>query len=248
MTRYSRLLTWGIALTLVARPLVAQDARLVDRFPAPVLSRLTAVIDSTAHEGLPTEPLILRALEGSAKGATPDLIVAALTRLHAALRTARTTIGERAGVTELTTAASALEAGVPTARLMQLHQLRAGQPLTAPLAAYLDLIARGAAPIAPGTASPTSQSIAPPTPPTASSPPPTSITTRPRAPAATRPSRPNSATPGRCRPAAAPVGSINSPVAPSPPSAVRCASVSAPSICGTTAPPPPTPALAPPAP
>ncbi len=134
------------ALCLTVRPLAAQDPRIAERFPGAVVTRLNAVIDSTAREGLPTEPLILRALEGNAKGATPDRIVVALTRLHAALRTARTTIGARAGVTELTTAASALEAGVPTARLVELHKLRAGQTLTAPLGAYLDLVARGAEP------------------------------------------------------------------------------------------------------
>ena len=125
-------------------PLLAQDPRLTQRFPAPVAVRLAASIDSAGQEGLPTEPLVLRALEGQAKGASPDQIAAAVSRLRLALRTARTTLGPAAQVSELATAAAALQAGVPQPRLAELHQLRGGMPVTAPLGAYLDLIARGA--------------------------------------------------------------------------------------------------------
>jgi hypothetical protein len=127
-----------------ALPLLAQDPRLTSRFAAPVAVRLAATIDSAEREGLPTEPMMLRALEGQAKGATPDQIVAALARLGGALRTARTTLGPEAPAPELTTAAAALQAGVPQLRLAELRQLRGGMPVTAPLGAYLDLIARGA--------------------------------------------------------------------------------------------------------
>jgi hypothetical protein len=139
-------MTGRLLLLLVADalPLLAQDPRLTQRFAAPIASRLAVTIDSADHEGLPTEPLVLRALEGQAKGATPDEIVAALTRLHGALRTARVTLGPAAPASELTTAAAALQAGVPEIRLAELHQLRGGMPVTAPLGAYLDLIARGA--------------------------------------------------------------------------------------------------------
>jgi hypothetical protein len=125
-------------------PLAAQDPRLAQRFSEPVAARLAASIDSAAHDGLPTEPLVLRALEGQAKGASEDQIVAALSRLRGALRTARETLGPGAPSAELTTAAAALQAGVPEPRLAELHQLRGSMPVTAPLGAYLDLIARGA--------------------------------------------------------------------------------------------------------
>jgi hypothetical protein len=137
-----------IAIALLALPasVLAQDGRVVKRFPAPVASRVNAVIDSADREGLPTEPLVLRALEGNAKGIAADRIVDALGRLRTALRTARTTLGGNAGTVELTTAAAALQAGVPEPRLAELHRLRGTQPITAPLGAYLDLVARGAEP------------------------------------------------------------------------------------------------------
>ena len=124
----------------------AQDGRIIARFPTPVASRVLAIVDSAQRDGLPTEPIVLRALEGSAKGIPPERIIDALGRLRNALRTARGTLGTSASSTELATAAAALQAGVPEPRLAELHRLRGTQPITAPLGAYLDLVARGAEP------------------------------------------------------------------------------------------------------
>lgn len=143
MSRFWRL---GRVLPLVvlALPLKAQDTRLIDRFPPVVARRFLTVIDSAGREGLPIEPLVLRALEGGAKRATPDQIDGALRRLRDALLSAKLVLGPAANPAELTTAAAALQAGVAPGRLAELHQLRSGMPVTAPLGAYLDLIARGA--------------------------------------------------------------------------------------------------------
>jgi len=134
----------ALLLLFTGIPLAAQDSRLVERFPPAVVSQLSANIERAGHEGLPTEPLVLRALEGQAKGASVEQIVAALTRLRDALQTSRSTLGAGASANELTIAAAALQAGVPQSRLAELHRLRSGMTVTAPLEAYLDLIARGA--------------------------------------------------------------------------------------------------------
>jgi hypothetical protein len=131
------------ALMAAASPARAQDPRIGARFSASDAARLTALIDSAGRENLPTDPLVLRALEGQAKNVPLDRIVDALDRLRDALHTAQTTLGPSASVPELTTAAAALQAGVPSTRLAELRQLRGGQPLTAPLGAYLDLVASG---------------------------------------------------------------------------------------------------------
>ncbi len=134
-------------LTLAAAaPVAAQDPRLTERFPAAVAARLNLTVDSAAREGLPTDPLVLRALEGKAKGASTEQIIDALNRLHVALRTARVTLGTTAAPAEITTAAAALQAGMPAGRLQELHKLRGNLTLAAPLNAYLDLVARGAVP------------------------------------------------------------------------------------------------------
>jgi hypothetical protein len=138
----------GLLLLLLVKvsALPAQDPRLVARFPAAVAERLELIVDSARREGLPTDPLVLRALEGQAKGASTDQIVAVLGRLHLALASSRATLGRDAPAADVTTGADALQAGVPVARLQELHQLRGDLPLTVPLSAYLDLVARGASP------------------------------------------------------------------------------------------------------
>jgi len=127
-------------------PASAQDPRLAARFPNTVAVRLTSIVDSAGHDGLPTEPLVLRALEGQAKSASTDQIVAAMNRLRGALQVSRRTLGADAPGVELTTAAAALQAGVAESKLAELHQLRGGMSVTVPLSAYLDLTSRGAPP------------------------------------------------------------------------------------------------------
>jgi hypothetical protein len=134
---------FALLLLTAAAPLIAQDSRLADRFPPALAARLSAAVDSASRDDLPAEPLVLRALEGQAKGATADQIVAAVIRLREVLRTARTTLGTAAASTEMTTAAAALQAGMPQFQLAELHKLRGALPVTAPLNAYLDLTAHG---------------------------------------------------------------------------------------------------------
>src|SRR3989442_14273703 len=58
----------------------AQDPRY-ERLDPDTRARVSAEIDSARTGGLPTEPLIQRALEGVLKGAGSDRIVAAVRRL-----------------------------------------------------------------------------------------------------------------------------------------------------------------------
>ena len=120
------------------------DQRLVNRFPASVAVRLDALVDSAASLGLPTEPLVLRALEGGAKGVPADRIQTSLSRLLGSLGRARDALGANTSASDLTTAASALQTGLEPTRLVELRSLRGDRSLTVPLGAYLDLVARGA--------------------------------------------------------------------------------------------------------
>jgi hypothetical protein len=120
------------------------DRRLVSRFPASVATRIGTLVDSASAEGLPTEPLILRALEGGAKRVPADRIYTAVSRLRDAIGRARRTLGAEATAGDLTTAAAALQVGVAPTKLLELKGLRRGSSLTVPLGAYLDLVARGA--------------------------------------------------------------------------------------------------------
>lgn len=134
---------WLLLFLVLPTGLAAQDPRLAARFSHETLLRLSAVIDSAVAEGLPAEPLVLRALEGSIKGAGDERILQVVGRLRQALYTALVTLGPDVDAGDLSVAAAALQAGVPEARVADLQRWRKGKTLTAPLGAYLDMVARG---------------------------------------------------------------------------------------------------------
>ncbi len=121
----------------------AQEARLETRLADPARTQVNRMLDSARAADLPTEPLVDRALEGAAKGAPPELIVAAVGRLWDELRTARDALGTRASVGELTAGASALRAGASDTDLRELRARRGTQPLTVAAAVLADLVAAG---------------------------------------------------------------------------------------------------------
>src|SRR6266516_1976943 len=83
-----------LALLLVAAqvgapaPALIQDPRL-DRLDPDTRVQVSTVLDSARRVGLPTEPLIQRALEGATKAAPGSRIVAAVRRLSADLSARR---------------------------------------------------------------------------------------------------------------------------------------------------------------
>lgn len=143
-TRFSVVLLCLSTLGAVAPPVAsAQEPRLVGRLPDAVRVQVDSVLDSAGAVGLPAEPLVDRALEGAAKGASGDLIVSAVRRLWDELRIAREAFGDKASPGELIAGASALRAGARQADLAQLRTLRPGQQLTVAAAVLADLVAVG---------------------------------------------------------------------------------------------------------
>src|SRR5437870_2517243 len=102
----------------------------------------TAAIDPARAAGLPTEPLVQRALEGATKGAPGPLIVSAVQRLAADLGRAREALGPGTTPPELEAGAAALRAGAGPAVLTQLRRARR-QTIAVPLAVLTDLVASG---------------------------------------------------------------------------------------------------------
>jgi hypothetical protein len=128
------------ALLLVSRA-AAQDPRL-ERLDPDTRSLVVALLDSARGVGLPTEPLVQRALEGMTKGAPGARIVTAVRRLATDLGSARAALGPGAATPELEAGVAALRAGASPAVLAQLRNVRQ-PPLTMALAVLADLVASG---------------------------------------------------------------------------------------------------------
>jgi hypothetical protein len=142
-----RVMALGIMMVIGADATAhAQEARLVGRVPDATRLQLDATLSAARNAGLPTEPLVDRALEGAAKGARAELIVAAVNRLLNELREARQAFGPHASAAELTAAASALRAGANRSDLARLRQLRPEHALTVPAGVLADLVAAGVPP------------------------------------------------------------------------------------------------------
>ncbi|MBA3344435.1 MAG: hypothetical protein H0T44_03900 [Gemmatimonadales bacterium] len=132
-----------IVLLAVPALLRAQDRRLTDRLDPATAAGVHRLIDSAKTAGLPTEPLVQKALEGSTLGADSERIQMAVASLLGQLGRAREALGGDANEAELTTAAGALRAGLPPEALRRLQSLRSGRPLVVPIAVLTDLVAEG---------------------------------------------------------------------------------------------------------
>jgi hypothetical protein len=132
-----------LGFSVLATHAMAQEARLIGRVPDAPRAQLDATFAGARADGLPTEPLVDRALEGVAKGARPELIITAVNRLLEELRLTRQAFGQSASAAELTAGASALRAGATRADLARLRSLRPDVPLTIPAGVLADLVAAG---------------------------------------------------------------------------------------------------------
>lgn len=105
-------------LLLLLLPQQTDGGRLAGHVPPGALPGVHAIIVRATRDSLPTEPLVEKALEGAAKGASAELIVTAVgveeTRLRAArdlLR--RAGVGGPYGARELEAVSLALARGLP---------------------------------------------------------------------------------------------------------------------------------------
>jgi hypothetical protein len=132
-----------LPLVLASSLVWGQDERLEKRLGPEVRAEVQRLVDSALAVGLPTEPLIDKALEGAAKRASGEQIAAAVRSLSARLGTTRNALGTTSSEAELVAGAQALRAGVPPEALSELRSSRSNQPLLTPLSVLSNLISRG---------------------------------------------------------------------------------------------------------
>ena len=142
-----RLLAWAIVSLLLAPGRASGDeseeARLRARLKPEVATPVIEVVRSAAAQGLPTAPLVARALEGASRQADDAAILDAVRRYVAGLTAARRAMGPTARAAELDAGAGALMAGVPEDSLASLKRARPAGSLVIPLVVLSDFVARG---------------------------------------------------------------------------------------------------------
>lgn len=117
----------GAILLGLAMPLAGQDtrARFSRHLGAVYAARTLSVIEAGVQDGLPRGLLIDKAMEGVAKGMSPEVVLAAVDTFAAELRDAASVVGPGAAPIALEKAADALRRGVGRELLMRLGRDRA---------------------------------------------------------------------------------------------------------------------------
>ena len=138
----------AVLLALWVAPLSAQSVRgrLEGRVPAAAIPSVDSLVQTAAQEGLPTEPLVQKALEGGAKHATAARVVAAVLASLSQLRDAHDLLvraHDEPPVTpgEVTTVAWALRSGLPPRVVERLVSALPSPPRGSAVHAVADLVA-----------------------------------------------------------------------------------------------------------
>ena len=142
MRRVILLLALGLLLRSPAAA-AAQEPRLEARLDSATRARVEAALGSARAEGLPTEPLVQKALEGASKGAPGPRIVDAVASVLADLRRAREALGVAAEEDDLVAAAAALRAGATPTMIGEMRRVALHGAVAVPLAVFTDLVAGG---------------------------------------------------------------------------------------------------------
>jgi hypothetical protein len=123
-----------------AQPPVRFDQTRFDTLTAFALQNL---LDSVAAKGIPTGPLINRALEGAARRASGKVILQVVRAHAAALEQAREVLGANAPLDELEAGATALRAGVDMGTLRLVRAERPTGTALIALTVLTDIVQRG---------------------------------------------------------------------------------------------------------
>jgi hypothetical protein len=119
------------------------DPRLATSLTGRTREAVNAIVDSAAREGLPTDPLVIYALEGSRKGAPGDSIVKYVARFVRQMRQARAALGPGSTPLDVQAGATAIRNGVAIKQLERLRAVRNGSRIASALDVLTYLINKG---------------------------------------------------------------------------------------------------------
>ncbi len=143
-----RILALMVFLAASAGSLGAQETardRARELLPAQIFESVDALATEVSQEGIPSEPLYNKALEGRAKHVPADLLLPAVTRYAGQLRQARGAFGSEGTGPLLVAGADALQRGVGLETLRRLGQGEGDSPRPSPMAVLVlaDLVEAG---------------------------------------------------------------------------------------------------------
>jgi hypothetical protein len=140
------LLALALAIPASANAQAGALERALAALPAPAAEALRDALQQAAARGLPTDPLLNKALEGTAKGAPAERILLAVRELAVELEAARDALpaNPRPSSGELTATADVMRRGVSPEAVRQLARGRtADEPFELALHTLGDLVERG---------------------------------------------------------------------------------------------------------
>ena len=119
------------------------DPRLTNRLDPQTREQVTVIIASAQRDGVPTETLVDRALEGASKRAPGTVIVSVVRNWAEDLRKARTALGPSSTDAEVVAGAYALRNGVSIKELERLRAARSGLRYAVALDVMNYLVSKG---------------------------------------------------------------------------------------------------------
>lgn len=102
------------------------DPRLTLRLDEKTRVAVEEIISAARQDGLPTEPLVDKALEGATKRASGTVIISAVRRWAGDLKRARQALGPSSSERDIQAAAAAMRAGISVKDIERLAQSRQG--------------------------------------------------------------------------------------------------------------------------
>jgi len=145
MTRFNtrRVVAALLGVIMAVPALAAQGPDPLAKLDAATRRVVQSLLDSARAEGLPQEPVLSQAQLGMSRHASGTRIAQVVRTVFLSLREARATLGASANRGELTAAAAALQAGIPTSALVDLRASGHGKSIMVPLVVLADLVTRG---------------------------------------------------------------------------------------------------------
>ena len=137
----------AVLLALTApTALPGQDARtnrLAGKLDSETQAAVLRTLDSAATRGLPTEPIVDKALEGATKKAAGTRIQAAVSTLLVRLEAARDALAPNPGPHDIAAGADALAYGATRDALRAMRAIRPNESIAVPLGVLTQLVASG---------------------------------------------------------------------------------------------------------